>query len=148
MKWLVVASTIAIVACSSETGAPSQTSTARASIQLTLGTDPPIQIDAAVTSNNADSRLLLQAADSNGTVFVSLPLPLAPHTELSENASSGTVWAKQGASVPLIANAGSLSIEQNAGLVDFEFSNVSRAADAMGTSLVLTGSMTGVPQPR
>lgn len=142
----ILALQLLLVGCSSaEEKEPPK---ARATLQVTFGSNAPIALNADVASNTTTSRWIMQSNDGDTTVFVSIarPLPAQP-IPLTSDAQNISVWAKEDSMLPLIATAGTLTVETVESLVNLQFADVSKPADDAGTSLLITGSMTEVMPP-
>jgi len=145
MKRLVVLQ-IALAGCSSQ-ATPDKTSQQRAVLQVTFGSTTDV-LEADVVSSSTSSRFMMQASDSEITVFVSLPIPVHEgQITLTNDAEAASVWAKQGSSPPLIATTGGLTIDKLESALSFVFEDVSKPMDSGGTSLLISGSMTGIKAP-
>jgi hypothetical protein len=116
------------------------------SLDVKFGTGSVRNVSGTVSSSVTTTRLLVQVSDQAVTVVSSTATPVQLATIDIAGSTEEIIWAKDGDGSPLIATRGTVTIMESGSKLVFTV-NVSKDDDASGSSMTMSGSITGIPLP-
>ena len=135
-----------LAAACSRTGADDSGPTA--ALEVAFDDSPAVHVAGVVTASSSPTRAMIQTADVDITVLVSMAAPLeVTSMEIADTNTNIIVWAKKGGGSPLIASQGSVDVHADGSTWNLSLVGLQREADASGGRVTISGSITGVAFP-